>query len=389
MTSLSTKSGGRQMTWTRESVIAAILRWVECYGEPPRAADWNPSSARWCAQEWRIERYRKGDPETGAPWPSLNAAKAPFGGSLNAALKAAGLEPNRSGPPKRTNVVLTEHMPMHPQARVALEAAEARVRDLEEHTAVLERQLARAREARIPRAPREVTKTKTKIETRVKTRTVVKPVIDTKAVGRVEERAQKRIAKIEAAATAKVEKATATVATERAKATEARAAATRAASKLERAEATITTLRDERRENVEALRAAELAETVATTELATAREEIERLRADRRVIVKDAPEQAAIDLAVAEAAAAQSAAHGAEVRAATAERKYLEIAAAVVGEQRKLTKAEMDELRANGPAGPTVLAAALKKLARAQNPTAKRAALNEVASAAVTWIDRL
>jgi hypothetical protein len=87
----------RSARWTRDDIIDAITEWVALYGEPPRAADWNPSAARWSAAEWRIERYRKGRPD-GTPWPSLNRAKAPFGGSLNAALTAAGFEPNRPGP---------------------------------------------------------------------------------------------------------------------------------------------------------------------------------------------------------------------------------------------------------------------------------------------------
>jgi hypothetical protein len=78
--------------WTRETIIEKILEWDARYGEPPCSADWNPSLARWRAQEWRAERYREG------VWPSTNAAKRPFGGSFDAAVRAAGLEPHRPGP---------------------------------------------------------------------------------------------------------------------------------------------------------------------------------------------------------------------------------------------------------------------------------------------------
>ena len=89
-------AGGRRVTrWTRESIIAKITEWNELYGEPPCSADWNPSLARWRAQEWRAERYREG------VWPSTNAAKRPFDGSFDAAVRAAGLEPHRSGPRRR------------------------------------------------------------------------------------------------------------------------------------------------------------------------------------------------------------------------------------------------------------------------------------------------
>ena len=89
-------AGGRRVTrWTRETIIEKIREWNDRYGEPPCSADWNPSLARWRAQEWRAERYRDGF------WPSTNAAKRPFDGSFDAAVRAAGLEPHRSGPRRR------------------------------------------------------------------------------------------------------------------------------------------------------------------------------------------------------------------------------------------------------------------------------------------------
>src|ERR687890_2276785 len=93
--SASTAGGRRVTRWTRETIIEKILEWNERYGEPPCSADWNPSLARWRAQEWRAERYRDGI------WPSTNAAKRPFDGSFDAAVRAAGLEPHRSGPRRR------------------------------------------------------------------------------------------------------------------------------------------------------------------------------------------------------------------------------------------------------------------------------------------------
>ena len=93
MTPSAQTAGGRRVRrWTRELIIEKILEWEARYGEPPCSADWNPSLARWRAQEWRAERYREG------VWPSTNAAKRPFGGSFDAAVRAAGLEPRRPGP---------------------------------------------------------------------------------------------------------------------------------------------------------------------------------------------------------------------------------------------------------------------------------------------------
>jgi hypothetical protein len=88
-------AGGRRVTrWSRETIITKIVEWHDRHGEPPCSADWNPSLARWRAQEWRIERYRDGR------WPSTNAVKRTFDGSFDAAVRAAGLEPRRPGPPR-------------------------------------------------------------------------------------------------------------------------------------------------------------------------------------------------------------------------------------------------------------------------------------------------
>jgi hypothetical protein len=86
-------AGGRRVTrWTCDSIIEKIVDWNERYGDPPCSADWNPSLARWRAQEWRVERYYADR------WPSTNAVKRAFGGSFDAAVRAAGLEPARPGP---------------------------------------------------------------------------------------------------------------------------------------------------------------------------------------------------------------------------------------------------------------------------------------------------
>jgi hypothetical protein len=109
MTPSAQTAGGRRVRrWTRELIIEKILEWEARYGEPPCSADWNPSLARWRAQEWRAERYRDGE------WPSTNAAKRPFGGSFDAAIRAAGLEPRRPGPKRAAG-----------EARPAVEARRA------------------------------------------------------------------------------------------------------------------------------------------------------------------------------------------------------------------------------------------------------------------------
>jgi hypothetical protein len=96
MTPSAQTAGGRRVRrWTREEIVAKILEWEARYGEPPCSADWNPSLARHRHQEWRAERYRAGR------WPSTNAVKRAYGGSFDAALRAAGREPHRPGPRRR------------------------------------------------------------------------------------------------------------------------------------------------------------------------------------------------------------------------------------------------------------------------------------------------
>jgi hypothetical protein len=102
-------AGGRRVTrWTREAIITKMLEWHERHGEAPCSADWNPSLARWRAQEWRVARYRDGQ------WPSTNAVKRAFGGSFDAAVRAAGLTPARPGPRRAAGVARPTVAPREP-----------------------------------------------------------------------------------------------------------------------------------------------------------------------------------------------------------------------------------------------------------------------------------
>src|SRR5215207_7196981 len=131
MTPSAQIAGGRRVRrWSRETIIEKIREWNDRYGEPPCSADWNPSLARWRAQEWRIERYREGS------WPSTNAAKRPFGGSLSAAVRAAGLQPHRAGPRRAAGAARPDHAQRDPRTveheiAECVRAAEARIAELE------------------------------------------------------------------------------------------------------------------------------------------------------------------------------------------------------------------------------------------------------------------
>jgi len=188
------------------------------------------------------------------------------------------------------------------------------------------------------------------------------------------------------------------VAGARADAVEARTAAKRLAARVGCCEATIGTLRDERRELkgevdglTDRLVAAERLLAAARAEAVRAREEA-AVAPEVVTVHEEAPEAAEVHAAQADAARARRTVHDAELRAARAERELRETVAAVRGEARRLTPAELADLRADGPSGPAVMAQALKALSAARataNPARTQAALRRVAQAAVTWQERI
>jgi hypothetical protein len=300
-------AGGRRVTrWTRELIIEKIREWDARYGEPPCSADWNPSLARWRAQDWRAERYREG------VWPSTNAAKRPFGGSFDAAVRAAGLEPHKPGPRRRS----AAPSPPAPDRNVAEGAArlpgETRVRARDAFAEAQER--AREAEARVAALERGLLF----------------------AEGRAE-RAE-------------------------AKAGEARRRARRSGDKRAHRERVRVVRRDPGSEVLE---------------------RAEALVADAEARVRAAEDQAE--------AAARDAVE-ARQEAAAAKRRARELSALIAEDQRRLTGGELAELRSGGASGPAVLAAALKRLAKARAAGDRgglASALAEVASAAVRWRDRI
>ena len=319
MTPSAQTAGGRRVRrWTRELIIEKILEWDARYGEPPCSADWNPSLARWRAQEWRAERYREG------VWPSTNAAKRPFGGSFDAAIRAAGLEPHRPGPRRAAG-----------EAKPLVEPRD---------DAIAGRGRAARDDVAGPRAPRA--------------------------------RPPPRLA----------------AALDRARRAEARAAALErellvAEARAERAESkSADARRRARRASEQAGRAGRARERVRVARRDARTDALERLEAviaDADARIRASDDQA--EAAVRDAAEARRA-------AAAAERRARELSALVADGQRRLTAEELSALRAGGPSGPTVLAAALRRLAKARAAGDRgglRSALGEIASAAVRWHDRL
>ena len=349
MTPSAKTAGGRRVwRWSRETIIEKIQDWNDRYGEPPCSADWNPSLARWRAQEWRAERYREGI------WPSTNAAKRPFGGSFDAAVRAAGLEPHRPGPRRRAAWEARPDFPQRaPRAPRSIEddlaGAHARVREAESRAAALERRLAasRRRAERAEKAAREARRRARRASEREGRARRARDRVEV-AERRVRELGAERVEQLVADGDARVRAA------------------------LDQAEAASREVTDSRR----AQRAAE----------ARAADAEARAEAAERVVA------AAGRHASNNNGAAIKAARDAEERAIEAERRARDLAVLVCGEARSLTAEELAALRAGGASGPAVLAGALRELARARasgNGPTLDAALTALASAALRWRGRL
>jgi hypothetical protein len=355
-------AGGRRVTrWSRELIIQKIREWNALYGEPPCSADWNPSLARWRAQEWRAERYREGI------WPSTNAAKRPFDGSFDAAVRAAGLEPHRSGPRRRpagaARPDVEQRAPLAPRSvdEARLEAVE-RVRAAERRVAELERRLAQVSE-RADRAEDRLG------DARARAR-------------RAGERERRARGARERVALASRESRVA--ATETVELVSADADA-RVRAAYDQAQAASRDTHEARVRALEADRRAADAEARADA--------AERLaEAARAELACAGPRPEASAEAAASVGAAWQAAREAEARAAASERRARELSALVCGEQRQLTANELADLRGRGPSGPAVMALALRALHGARSSGDRRAltdALGEIAAAAVRWRDAL
>lgn len=399
MTPFAVADGRKVGALTREQAIDALKEYARLYGDDFPSAAFNPGNAKWSDRRDLIERYRAGRPD-GSRWPSLNAIKALFPtrehprGSFSEARRAAGLEANTPGPARRSGVELApirderEHI-VYVQTDKSKQAAERAQR--------AEAQLARAR-ARAERAEvllaeerarrRAMPRVREPRERVVRERVVVsEPVVKTKTITKQvkvrDERALERMRlKLEDERTAR-----------RAESDQLRAAvrdrdaARRSVAGQEVvAEQAVSAAREAHRERKAAQDAARALEA-----------RVERLRDELEDARAEALRAGEIDVQATEAAVvskpvreAEVRVERAELRAARAEREMVEQAAAITGEQRRLTQAELVELRASGPQGPAVMAAALKRLASARAGRGDiDAALAEVARAAMGWRDRL
>lgn len=368
--------GRRIGTWNRDKILQSLRDYAELYGDEYTTAAFNPSVAKWRDELYLVERYYAGNSRRGGePWPSLNSIKTFFNGSFNEARIAAGLAPNTPGPsPGRPSRPAGVHAPIR-------DVVEHRVMERSERSVMLSRALRLSEErvaravARAERAEARLADVKPVVRERVrhvaptvKTVTKTVKVRDERAVDRV----RARLADSEASHRATKE--------------QLRAAVRDRDRAVTAAEQDAVRLADAVADATEARRA----QMAMTDAMAAAKSRVERLRDERDAalaVESDARERA---LAADFVRAAEVKVEQAEVRAAKAERVALEYGAAVTGTMRMLSKAELADVRRTGPAGPVVLAGALKKLARARREAGDLdTALVLVARAALAWRERL
>lgn len=80
-----------QSYWQPELILTRIREWNARYGSPPTAADWNPALIRSAVRRDAVRAtFDAGD------WPYVTEVVRRFG-SWNAAIKAAGCTPRKSG----------------------------------------------------------------------------------------------------------------------------------------------------------------------------------------------------------------------------------------------------------------------------------------------------
>lgn len=364
---------------TRDDVIEALREYGRLYGPAFSQGAFNPATAKRNGWPELVDRYYKGRPD-GRPWPSLNAIKTKFGGSWNEARAAAGFDPNPTGPAggRRKNgeakpiLDVRERLVYVPNEKTKQLAEKVsrlhdRVRSLTEQRDRLREKVRNLRDRPTEKVVREkVVREPAKTKTKTITKTV--KVRDERAL----ERLRSKLADEQAIRRAVEDQL-------RAEQTAHRRDKGDLATNSERIDELKSEVKEATRERDRAL---------------------DRLTASQQLVsdlhseVEKAREKA---LGAAEAAAESTLVHRAEVRAeaaetraARAERQMAEQGAAITGERRRLRPDELAELRSNGPAGPSVMADALKQLAKARSGHGDLgAALTVVASAAVQWRDRL
>jgi hypothetical protein len=387
----ATTVAGRQKVWTRDHLIQSLRDYAQLYGDDFTTAAFNPSVAKWRDDPVSRERYLLGNTLRGEPWPALNTIRKSFGG-FNAAREAAGLEPNKPGPSKRGRRPDHKHAPIRDVSDRVRVLVRERVVSNDLPTNLSTNAPKRAELSAARRAEASATRRAAKREEQLEKVNARLHDVRERAREAATEARRQRVRATSAAQTA---------AALREELSDVNAALAVVSEKADRMTAEALSLRSQMREVTEELFHAreelsdvqELRELADPAELEAARAEVR----DARAWVAEA--RAAVDRADARALAAEAEARRAEAERRSQQRKAQSeaeqrraIQLAVAGHDRKLTRAELGELRASGPAGSAVFAQAIRDVAlaqaRGQREPLKRA-LRRAAAAAIRWMERL
>lgn len=408
---------------TPDAAAQALRDYYTAFNELPVTAAFNPATARSRSRADLVERYAAGNPITGRPWPSLNAIKGVHNGSFDAAMIAAGLPLSRTGPKRRALIeaetrladgdvdastaasLVVRQVEMRERAEAEAATIARQLTSANRRLAVAEAALQASRERARARAgvtPAQVRSLKAKLERAVggrkraearatamadqlkaAEREVRALRADRAQLERELEALRGRVVEVrEVEVVREVPVAGEAVVREVAVPDQGAADLRRDLRAAERArDAAVAKATKSKDAEQSALKRARQAEARADAAVASAEADREALSSVKASVL----ERAAVKAAERERDAALE-------RAAEAEAAMVAQGRAVLGEARALTATELDELRARGPAGPAVMAAALRDLAKARGSGSAQGlqvALGAVASAAVMWRDRV
>jgi hypothetical protein len=81
-------AGARTARLHGQWIVESFNDWIDQFGVPPTATDWNPMHARATGQMWRVERLQA----TGRTWPSVTSVQRHYG-SWQEFIRQQGWEP--------------------------------------------------------------------------------------------------------------------------------------------------------------------------------------------------------------------------------------------------------------------------------------------------------
>ena len=389
------RSGGSRTARPKEFYLEVGREYVRRFGENQLTqAAFNPSTAKRAGRPDLVERYYSGR-EDGTSWPSLNAIKRHWP-KWNDFRKELGLKPNSTGPGPNGRRKTGEAEPILDvrERRVIVESgarAEWLQRQLDRQTRRADR-LAEQLDAeranlaeQLERSSAEFRETEKILELRKRLADELHRRKDVQrelhnAIRR-ESRARASSERADrrgnAASLREVDRLTQKLVEAQNEIRELRVTSTSVPKPKTRTVTRTVKIQDEKLINpVEKLEARVTDLRVSLRAMTESRDEaLSRLATIRIEAVESAQESIQV--------------RKAEYALAEASRRVDELSEILLGAHRMPTEAEMQKLRTDGPAGDSVLKAAVLRVARSEGKGARKEALWSLIGSARNWIDRL